>query len=472
VPGPRQEGPWPHWYARYEAPAGGDGKRRQPRLGPFGSEKEAKAALIEVLGDMAAGTHISDRQTTLAVYLARWLEGQQLARKQRTYESYAEACRLYWGPALGHVRLADLREQDVHSAHRAMRLLNRPAEAGDHGEMLRRLAAARATIPHLPGKRVRAAPLSETRIQRVTAVLRAALNDCKALKVNPAADVEIRAPKRKPLVWTPERVARWHDSGQTWRPGPVMVWTPQQTGEFLDGIESDRLFSLFALAAYCGLRRAEVAGLPWSEVDLDRGLITVRETRPDDDAAPDDPKSEAGERTVALSAMLVALLKAWRRHQLKERMAWGEAWAESGLVFTYEDGRPLRPGYISEHFRMLVRKSGLPPVRFHDLRHGAAKLSLAAGVDIKIVQEMLGHSTSSFTRDVYTSVVPEIATAAAEAVAAIVPRRQQCASKGLIDHENGVWSLSAHALRSGVPAGSGGGRESNPPATQYAAHRF
>src|SRR5215472_3160540 len=93
-----------HWYARYEAPAGGDGKRRQPRLGPFGSEKEAKAALIEVLGDMAAGTHISDRQTTLAVYLARWLEGQQLARKQRTYESYAEACRLYWGPALGHVR--------------------------------------------------------------------------------------------------------------------------------------------------------------------------------------------------------------------------------------------------------------------------------------------------------------------------------------------------------------------------------
>jgi integrase len=291
--------------------------------------------------------------------------------------------------------------------------------------MLRRLVAVRATVPHLPGRRVRVAPLTETRIQRVTAVLRAALNDCKALKVNPAVGLEIRAPKRKPLLWTPERVTRWRESGGTWRPGPVMVWTPQQTGEFLDAVENeiDRLFTLFALVAYTGLRRAEVVGLPWSEVDLDRGLITVRETRPGDDAEPDDPKSQAGERTIALSAMLVSVLKAWRRQQIKERMAWGEAWTDSGLVFTYEDGRLLRAGHISEHFRLLVHKAGLPPIRLHDLRHGAATLSLAAGVDIKIVQEMLGHSTSSFTRDVYTSVVPEIATAAAEAVAAIVPRR-------------------------------------------------
>ena len=104
-------------------------------------------------------------------------------------------------------------------------------------------------------------------------------------------------------------------------------------------------------------------------------------------------------------------------------MAPGAAWVDSGLVFTREDGAPLRPGYISEHFSLLIRKADLPPVRFHDLRHGSATLSLAAGVDIKVVQEMLGHATSAFTRDVYTNVVPEIATAAAEAVASIVPRR-------------------------------------------------
>ena len=209
-----------------------------------------------------------------------------------------------------------------------------------------------------------------------------------------------------------------------------MVWTPQQTGEFLDAIEGDRLYPLYSLAAFAGLRRAEVAGLPWSETDLDGGLVTVRETRPDDDADPDDPKSEAGSRTVALSAATVALLRAWRKRQLKERMAWGGAWADCGLVFTREDGAPLRPGHISEHFAVPVRKAGLPPIRFHDLRHGSATLSLAAGVDIKIVQEMLGHSTSAFTRDVYTSVVPEIAAAAAEAVAAIVPRRANSVPTG------------------------------------------
>ena len=87
-------------------------------------------------------------------------------------------------PALGHVRLAQLREQHVLDTHKAMRKLNTPTEADDKSEMLRRLAAARATIPHLPGQRVRTAPLTETTIQRATAVLRAALNDCKALKVN------------------------------------------------------------------------------------------------------------------------------------------------------------------------------------------------------------------------------------------------------------------------------------------------
>jgi len=411
------------WYDRFEAPPGLDGKRRQPRLGPYRTEKECKDAVVEALGDLKAGTYADDRQTTLRVYLLRWLEAQQLARKQRTYESYAEACHLYWIPALGHVRLTALREQGVRDAHKEMRKLNRPAEDGDKSEMLRRLAAARAVVPHLPDKRVRTAPLSEATIQRVTAVLRAALNDCKALKVNPAAGIELRVPKRKPIVWTPERVTRWRESGGKWKPGPVMVWTPQQTGEFLDAIEGDRLYPLYSLAAFAGLRRAEVAGLPWSETDLDGGLITVRETRPDDDADPDDPKSEAGSRTVALSAATAALLRAWRKRQLRERMAWGGAWTDSGLVFTREDGAPLRPGHISEHFGLLVRKAGLPPVRFHDLRHGSATLSLAAGVDIKVVQEMLGHATSAFTRDVYTSVVPEIATAAAEAVTAIVPRR-------------------------------------------------
>jgi len=209
---------------------------------------------------------------------------------------------------------------------------------------------------------------------------------------------------------------------------------------------------LYCLTAYCGLRRAEIAGLPWSEVDLDAGLITVRETRLDGDEDPADLKSEAGKRPVALSAMLATLLKAWRKQQLRERIAWGGAWTDSGLVFTREDGQPLRPGHISEHFELLVHRAGLPPVRYHDLRHGAATLSLAAGVDIKIVQEMLGHSTSSFTRNVYASVVPEIATAAAEAVAAIVPVQALAACHQFLAAEEQVEAVGP-ALIAGLRMG-------------------
>ncbi len=139
------------WYVRYEAPVGEDGRRRQPRLGPFATKKEAGDALTDVLGDVKDGRHTDDRQTTLGQYLSGWLEGQQFARKHRTYESYEEACRLYWIPALGHVRLAAPASRHIRNVHKAMRKLNRPVEKGDKSEMLRRLAAVRATVPHPAG---------------------------------------------------------------------------------------------------------------------------------------------------------------------------------------------------------------------------------------------------------------------------------------------------------------------------------
>jgi Phage integrase, N-terminal SAM-like domain len=123
------------------------------------------SALREAIGQVKAGTHATDRATTLDQYLDRWVR-DQTELKPRTRESYAEAISLYWRPALGHVRLTDLRREHIKDAQAAMRKLNTPAEAADRSELLRRLAAARATVPHLPGKRVRTSPLSETRIKR------------------------------------------------------------------------------------------------------------------------------------------------------------------------------------------------------------------------------------------------------------------------------------------------------------------
>jgi hypothetical protein len=127
-------------------------------------------------------------------------------------------------------------------------------------------------------------------------------------------------------------------------------------------------------------------------------------------------------RTVPLDAGTVAAIRAHRRAQLAERMAWGSAWVDSGKVFTRENGERLHPAMISDRFLDLVTAACLPPVRLHDLRHGAASLMLAADVDLKVVQETLGHSSITLTSDTYTSVYPAVAAAAADAAAALAPR--------------------------------------------------
>jgi integrase len=140
--------------------------------------------------------------------------------------------------------------------------------------------------------------------------------------------------------------------------------------------------------------------------------VSYREWRP----------KEMLEFSLAADQRTVAILRAHLARQAADRLAWGEAWAGSGLVFACEDGSPLHPGMVSNRFRRLAFAAGLPPVRLHDLRHGAATYALAAGVDVKVVQERLGHSTSILTRDTYTSVLPDVARAAAEAAAAMIPR--------------------------------------------------
>ncbi|WP_192793711.1 tyrosine-type recombinase/integrase [Nonomuraea angiospora] len=123
---------------------------------------------------------------------------------------------------------------------------------------------------------------------------------------------------------------------------------------------------------------------------------------------------------MALDAETATTLRAHRQRQLQERLATGEAWKDTGFVFTQSDGDRLHPQHVTDQFLWLAYLAGLPPVRLHDLRHGAASLMLAAGVEMKVVQETLGHTSSSFTADTYTSVFPEVAMAAAEKTAALL----------------------------------------------------
>lgn len=134
-----------------------------------------------------------------------------------------------------------------------------------------------------------------------------------------------------------------------------------------------------------------------------------------------EPKSEAAGRVIALDEATTLVLRRQKRRQNELRAAAGAGWVEHELVCTEPDGSPLHPAKLSKAFHAIADAADLPPVRLHDLRHGAATLMLAAGADLKIVQELLGHSTIAVTADTYTHVLPELAHDTAEAAAAIVP---------------------------------------------------
>lgn len=255
-------------------------------------------------------------------------------------------------------------------------------------------------------------PLSTSTLTRARAALRTALNAAVRaglIATNPVRGVELAAPpKPHPVVWTPARIREWQATGK--RP-PVAVWTATQTAHFLASIRSEPLHPAFRLAALRGLRRGEISGLRWEDLDLDEGTLSVVRQlhRRDGQFITCPPKSKAGTRTIALDEDTVSVLRthAERRDQ-------------HGFVFTRADGEPLSAERLSRLIRTYSDQAGLPPVRFHDLRHGAASLALAAGADLKVVQDMLGHASIVLTADTYTSVLPETARQAANDTAALI----------------------------------------------------
>ncbi|MFJ8965323.1 tyrosine-type recombinase/integrase [Lentzea sp. NPDC102401] len=272
-------------------------------------------------------------------------------------------------------------------------------------------------------------PVGIASMHRIMATARKALNDAmygeaRLITFNPAVKVELPPEVRpKPLVWTDARVARWVETGEI--PGKVMVWTPEQTGTFLDFIAHHRLYAYFHLLAHAGLRRGEGLGQYWVDFDEDTGTLAIRfqllqvgwETE------FGTPKTDSSVAIITVDRGTVLELCAHRSRQQRERDEAGDAWANLGLMFTEPDGSPLHPADVTDLFNALVEEAGLPPIRLHDLRHGAATFALASGADMKIVSSMLRHSSITITADTYTGVLPQVAQATAEGIARLVPRK-------------------------------------------------
>lgn len=170
------------------------------------------------------------------------------------------------------------------------------------------------------------------------------------------------------------------------------------------------------------MRRGELLGLRWREVDLELKPIAIARAHVlvDRKLVVSDPKTAKGRRTVALDDATAVALGRHRRRQLEEQMRLGEHWQDSGLVFTLEDGSPLSPRLLSTWFGKLAAEARLPLIRLHDLRHSYATASLAAGVATKIVSERLWQANIAITLDTYSHVLPNMQEEAAQKIAALI----------------------------------------------------
>jgi integrase len=344
-----------------------DGTRYQMKRRGFATEREAKRAEAKAITDAAGGRATRPGQLTFGAFLIeRWLPALRAdpKRKASTIAGY-ERMVPHLVAGLGAVRLPDLT-----------------------GDVLTALYG-----------RLRAAGKSERTVRYVHVTAHMALNDAvrwRHVGFNAAGDAD--APAQTP-------------------PNPK-AWTPEQVGLFLDEASNDRWWPLWRLAATTGMRRGELAGLRWVDVDLERAELVVTENRVvvDHEVVTGTPKGNRVRR-IGLDPATVEVLRAWRRQQLEERMLIGGYWPDTDLVFVWQDGSALHPNVITRTFGRIVSRLDLPPMHLHNLRHAWATSAMLAGVDIKVVSGRLGHSSTRITHDIYTAAVPSMDNAAAALVA-------------------------------------------------------
>ena len=208
-------------------------------------------------------------------------------------------------------------------------------------------------------------------------------------------------------------------------------YTPEQLGILLDKAVGTRLELPVFICAYLGLRRGELCGLRWGDVDLEHQTITIENTRTQAGKKEIEKgtKTASSTRTLYLPDTLCDMLKAAKEHQQACRAEYKNAYDDNDYVVVMEDGRPFRPNYLSELFGKFLADNGLPKIVLHELRHTFASLSNQAGIPAYNIGKALGHSTPSTTQKIYTHLLDQTHTQAVEGVAAIADEARRKAGK-------------------------------------------
>lgn len=389
------------WYAIVDVPTM-DGRRRQDWGRGFRTRKEADAELARKVTAIGGDHYVSRSTATVGDYLTEWLGQCSVRVKPTTHSGYEQVIRDYVRPHIGTRRLQDLRP--VHLTNLYTMLLER----GGRGQRKGR----RGTPAPQPARK-----LSAKTVSNVHLVLSKALNDAVEdglLATNPAA-------KARPAS---SRV----------RGREVRAWTAEELTEFLAFSSDDRYYAAWHLAASTGMRRGELLGLRWMDVENRAQVLAVRKTLVlvGSTPTPGTPKNHEA-RAINLDPDTLSVLRRHHKNQMKDRLAWGEGYIDSDLVFTREDGRYVHPDRLSQMFDRLVRKSGLRRITLHDLRHTHATLLLKEGVPVKVVSERLGHADPAFTMRTYQHVLPGMQADAAARFARILASKPSLRNESDLD---------------------------------------
>jgi integrase len=355
------------------------GKRVRKWHSGYRTKRDAERARIEILSRLDHGTYVSPDRRTVGSYLeGDWLPAVKARLKASTWDSYSRNIRLHISPELGPIPLQALTATRLNEFYAS--LISEGRRDGNGG-------LAPKTVRYLHG------------------IIRKALAEAARWNL------------------LQRNVADQADPPTIRSTAPEMkTWTADELAQFLDFVSDDRLYAAWVVAATAGLRRGEVLGLRWIDIDLNASRLSVQQTLVSVayETRFSVPKTARSRRSVSLDATTVAALRAHRKRQLEERMSWGQAYRDSGLVVTREDGTLVHPDRFTQMFDKHVKDAGLPRIRLHDLRHTHATLALAAGVHPKVVSERLGHATVAFTLDVYSHAVPALQEEAADRIAALI----------------------------------------------------
>lgn len=363
----------------YVVDVGAPGSKRRPRRtrSGFSTKKEALAALNEIQRADTERRLVGRTRITMSDYLTEWLAASR-ARigddlSDSGWRAYEVHVRRHITPGIGDVPLQALDRNQVKALY--------------------------AWIQDGKSSRSERRPAPKT-VHNVHLTLHRALQD---------------AVEDGMIVRNPATGARKSPTSSD----EMLTWTAEQLRTFLELTRTDRQFPLWRLTAMSGMRRGEVLGLRWS--DLDFNALTVRVSRQwkrgEKGFVLAPPKTDRGKRTIDLDAETMSVLKEWRKQQLEERMAHEGDWHESRLIFTRIDGRAQDVDVVSQRFARLVAKTDLPRIRYHDLRHTHATLLLQDGVPAHVVSMRLGHRSVAFTLQRYGHVLPQQQAEAVERLA-------------------------------------------------------